>query len=86
MKRGRGLMDNIKKGLAISKSLGVGSKLSSASDPRVAMAGKLLSMAGGAKHRPTYHYVKLSKHRYKSTHVPKGFFYSKIKGVTKCRS
>lgn len=40
-------MDTVKKGLSLSKQYGVGAKLSNVSDPRVAMAGKLLTMAGG---------------------------------------
>lgn len=54
-KRGRGLFDMAKQGLALSNSLGVGNKLASHSDPRIAMAGKLLKLAGGRKHRRHHH-------------------------------
>lgn len=50
-RRGRGILDMAKKGLALSKQFGVAGKLSSMSDPRAKMAGQLLAAVGGAMHR-----------------------------------
>lgn len=49
LRRGRGLLDMAKKGLAMSKQYGVGAKLAGMSDPRVALAGKILSAVGGRR-------------------------------------
>jgi len=57
--RGRGLLSSlasgVKTGLSMSNSMGVGNKLAASSDPRVAMAGKLLKMAGGGRKRRHHH-------------------------------
>jgi hypothetical protein len=44
-------MDVARQGLALSKQFGGGDKLSANADPRIAMAGKLLKLAGGRKRR-----------------------------------
>lgn len=49
-------MDVAKKGLALSKQFGGGTKLAANADPRVAMAGKLLQLAGGRKRRHHRHH------------------------------
>jgi len=51
--RGRGLFDMAKKGLssalAVSNQLGIADKLANSSNPKLALAGKLLGMADGSK-------------------------------------
>jgi hypothetical protein len=51
--RGRGFLDSLKKGastaLALSNQFGIADKLANSSNPKVALAGKLLGMADGSK-------------------------------------
>jgi len=54
-RRGRGLLDTLrsgaKTGLALSKSMGGSTMLKNHSNPYAKLAGNLLEMAGGRKHR-----------------------------------
>jgi hypothetical protein len=54
-RRGRGLLDTLKAGaktgLALSKSMGGSTMLKNHSNPYAKLAGSLLEMAGGRKHR-----------------------------------
>lgn len=50
-RRGRGILDMAKRGLALSKQYGVARKLSSMSDPRAKLAGQVLAAVGGRLRR-----------------------------------
>ena len=47
---GRGVMDILRAGRDLSNKYQVGAKLAASSDPRLAMAGKVLKAVGGRKH------------------------------------